>query len=151
MFGDQVGVSWTARRNSHDHSSKPVRVEALDEDFAYVLGLIVGDGCLSFRNRVILSSIDPDAVAAFEGLAARFGLHVFPNTRPCDYVIASSQLSALLAHLGLSLGTARTKRIPRAILTAPERLVAAFLSGPVRRRRDRRSPRRHDHVLDRVA
>jgi phosphate starvation-inducible protein PhoH/intein/homing endonuclease len=129
MFGDQVAVSWTAPLNPHDRSSKPVRIEALDEDLSYVLGLIVGDGCLSFRNRVILSSVDAEAVAAFKGLAARFGLHVFPNTRPCDYVIASSQLSALLGHLGLSLGTARTKHIPRAVLAATEGIVAAFLSG----------------------
>jgi phosphate starvation-inducible protein PhoH/intein/homing endonuclease len=129
LFGDQVGVSWKTARNPHDHTSKPVRIEALDAELSYVLGLIVGDGCLSFRNRVILSSVDADAVAAFKGLAARFGLHVFPNTGPCDYVIASSQLSGLFAHLGLSLGTARTKRIPRTILAAPEAIVAAFLSG----------------------
>ena len=129
VFGDQVEVSWQAKLSPHDHTSKPVRLDALDEDLSYVLGLIVGDGCLSFHNRVILSSADADAVAAFKGLAARFGLHVFPNTRPGDYVIASSQLSGLLAHLGLSLGTARTKRIPRAILAAPESIVASFLSG----------------------
>jgi intein/homing endonuclease len=130
MFGDRVGVGWAAALNAKDHSSRPVTIEMLDEDLAYLLGVIVGDGCLSFRNRVILSSADPEVVAAFRALAERLGLHVFPNiTRPYDHVIASSQLSALMAHLGLSLGTARTKRIPRAILAAPEAMVAAFLSG----------------------
>jgi phosphate starvation-inducible protein PhoH len=130
MFGDRVRLGWTARLNPKDHSSRPVNIETLDEELAYVLGLIVGDGCLSFRNRVILSSADPEAVCAFRAFAAGLGLHIFPNfARACDYVIASSQLYSLFGHLGLSLGTARTKRIPRAILTAPEPMVAAFLSG----------------------
>jgi phosphate starvation-inducible protein PhoH/intein/homing endonuclease len=130
MFGDRVGLGWTAPVRTKDHSSRPVAVETLDEELAYLLGLIVGDGCLRFRNRVILSSADREAVDAFHRLAARLGLHVFRNiTRAYDHVIAGSQLYSLLEHIGLSLGTARTKRIPRAILTAPEPLVAAFLSG----------------------
>jgi phosphate starvation-inducible protein PhoH/intein/homing endonuclease len=130
LFGDRVGLGWTARLNPHDHSSKPVSVEALDADLAYVVGLIVGDGCLTHRNRVILTSADTEVVACFKGLAARLGLHVFPNfARPYDYVIASSGLYQLLERLGLSLGTAHTKRIPAAILGAPEPIVSAFLSG----------------------
>jgi phosphate starvation-inducible protein PhoH len=130
LFGDRVGLGWTARLNPHDHSSKPVSVEALDADLAYVVGLIVGDGCLTQRNRVILSSADPEVVACFKGLAARLGLHVFPNhARPYDHVIASSGLYLLFERLGLSLGTAHTKRIPTAILAAPEPIVAAFMSG----------------------
>jgi len=130
FFGDKVGLGWTAQRHPNDRSSRPVTLETLDDDFAYILGLIVGDGCLTARNRVIVSSADPEVVAAFHGLAARLGLHVFPNfARRHDYVIASSQLYSLLEHVGLSLGTARTKRIPRALLAAPEPMVAAFLSG----------------------
>jgi phosphate starvation-inducible protein PhoH len=130
LFGDRVGLGWTARLNPHDHSSKPVSVETLDADLGYVAGLIVGDGCLTQRNRVILSSADPELVSCFKGLAARLGLHVFPNfARPYDHVIASSGLYLLLEHLGLSLGTAHSKRIPAAILAAPEPIVAAFLSG----------------------
>jgi intein/homing endonuclease len=130
LFGDRVGLGWTARLNPHDHCSKPVSVETLDADLAYVVGLIVGDGCLTQRNRVILTSADPEAVACFKALAARLGLHVFPNhARPYDHVIASSGLFLLLERLGLSLGAAHTKRIPQAILAAPEPIVASFLSG----------------------
>src|SRR6185369_15698929 len=130
LFGDRVGLGWTARTNPHDHSSKPVSVETLDADLSYVVGLIVGDGCLTQRNRVILTSADAEVVACFRALAARLGLHVFQNhARPYDYVIASSGLYLLLERMGLSLGTAPSKRIPRAILEAPEAIVAAFLSG----------------------
>ena len=130
LFGDRVGLGWTARLNPHDHCSKPVSVETLDAELAYVVGLLVGDGCLTQRNRVIFTSADPEAVACFKALAARLGLHVFPNhKRPYDHVIASSGLYRLLERLGVSLATAETKRFPRAILEAPEPIVASFLSG----------------------
>jgi phosphate starvation-inducible protein PhoH len=130
MFGDRVGLGWTAHLNPHDRSSKPVRLEALDDELAYVTGLLVGDGCLTSRNRIILSSADLAAVAAFRALASRLGLHVFLNgSRPYDHVTASSGLYELLSRLGLSTGPAKTKTIPHAILAAPERLMAAFLSG----------------------
>ena len=130
MFGDRIGLGYTVALDPHDHSSKPVHVEALDDGLAYLTGLLVGDGCLTARNRVILTSADPEAVAALHGFARRCGLHVFPNfNRPHDHVVASKGLYLLLERMGLSTGPARTKRIPHAILGAPERFVAAFLSG----------------------
>ena len=130
LFGTQTRVDFAPILPAKDHCSAPVKLEELDEEFAYFLGVMVGDGCLTARNRVILSSGDAAIVALFERIAARFGLKVFPNTdRPHDYVIASSQLRALLLHLGLSGGKAATKRVPAAILRAPQSLVAAFLSG----------------------
>ena len=63
-------------------------------------------------------------------MAARLGLHVFPGfDRPHDYVIASKGLYCLLEHMGLSTGTAEHEQMPRAVLAAPERIVAAFLAG----------------------
>ncbi|PYQ22448.1 MAG: hypothetical protein DMF81_12130, partial [Acidobacteria bacterium] len=130
LFGNRVGLGWTTRISPHDRCSKPINLETLDEDLAYVVGLIVGDGCLTQRNRIVLSSADPEVVSRFRELAARLGLHVFPNgSRPYDHVIASSGLYQLLERMGLSVGTARTKRIPHAILTAPEPIVASFLAG----------------------
>jgi phosphate starvation-inducible protein PhoH/intein/homing endonuclease len=130
MFGDRVGLGWTQRIGQHDHSSKPVCLEALDDELGYLCGLIVGDGCLTARNRVALTSADPEIVSAFRDIAGRLGLHVFPGfARPHDYIIASKGLYDLLEHIGLSTGTAISKRIPRAVLTAPEPIVAAFLSG----------------------
>jgi phosphate starvation-inducible protein PhoH len=132
MFGPQTAVEFRYQPNgAQDHTSKPVALAELDTEFAYMLGVLTGDGCLTFRNRVILSSADASIVAAFQTMAARFGLHVFRNgvNRPYDYIIASAQLYQLLAHLGMSLGKAATKRIPQAILTAPEAIVAAFLRG----------------------
>jgi phosphate starvation-inducible protein PhoH/intein/homing endonuclease len=130
MFGDRLGLGHSTTLNPHDRCSKPVQVECLDEDLAYLAGLLVGDGCLTTRNRIILSSADSEAVDAFRRAARKLGLHVLPNTtRPHDYVIGSSGLYALLERMGLSVGTAATNRIPHSVLGAPERFVSAFLSG----------------------
>jgi phosphate starvation-inducible protein PhoH/intein/homing endonuclease len=128
MFGERVGLGYTSHLGTLD-GSKPVHVEALDDHLAYLSGLLVGDGCLTWRNRVMLCSADAEAVGAFRELAARLGLHVFPGTRPYDHVVASKGLYLLFERMGLSTGIAGTKRIPHAILAAPERFVAAFLSG----------------------
>ncbi|MFL6227382.1 MAG: LAGLIDADG family homing endonuclease, partial [Pyrinomonadaceae bacterium] len=132
MFGSKTATDYSPAPSSpRDHSSKPVALEELDAPLAYMLGVLTGDGCLTFRNRVILSSSDVSIVEAFFEMATRFGLHVFRNggDRPYDYIIASSQLYRLLAHLGMSAGKAATKRVPRSILTAPEEIVTAFLCG----------------------
>ena len=132
LFGGSTAVSFEYLPcGPHDHSSKPVALDRIDEKFAYLMGVLTSDGCLTFPNRIILSSADETIVAAFYEMAMRFGLHVFRNggERPIDYIIASSQLYQLLAQLGMSTGRASTKCIPHSILAAPETVVAAFLRG----------------------
>ncbi|HJQ30622.1 MAG TPA: PhoH family protein [Pyrinomonadaceae bacterium] len=131
MFGSQTGITFNYTPNgSNDRSSKPVTLERLDESVAYMLGVLTGDGCLTFRNRVIISSADESIVSAFYETAARLGLHAFRNGQhPYDHIIASSHLYQLLAHLGMSTGKAATKCIPHAVLAAPEPVVASYLRG----------------------
>jgi phosphate starvation-inducible protein PhoH/intein/homing endonuclease len=131
MFGSHTSVSFAYQPNGTQDHAKSVELEEIDEQFAYMMGVLTGDGCLTFRNRIILSSADEAIVNAFYEMALRLGLHVFRNggNRPYDYIIASSQLYQLLTHLGLSTGKASTKRLPHAVLAAPESIVASFLRG----------------------
>jgi phosphate starvation-inducible protein PhoH/intein/homing endonuclease len=131
LWGRQTAIEFDDRPNGYRDHAKPIAIDQLDEDIAYLLGILVGDGCLTFKNRVILSSADPEILEHFQRMAERFGLHVFANggDRIDDRIIASSQLYQLLLHLGMSDGAAATKRIPSAILRAPEHLVVAFLQG----------------------
>ncbi len=132
MFGNRTAVDFEYQPNSpRDKSSKPVKLDCLDEEFAYFMGLLIGDGSMRRRNCVVLTSSDESIVAAFYKIASRFGLRVFRNNegRPYDYIIASVQLCQLLERLGLSTDKARTKRIPHSILAAPQEIIAAFLRG----------------------
>ncbi len=131
LFGRQTQTDFQYHPNGkHDHA-KPITMTRLDEEFAYFLGLLTGAGCLTFKNRVIVSSADREIIEAFQGIADRFNLRMFRNgaKRPYDRIIASSPLYQLLLSLGMSNGTAATKRIPHAILKAPEPIVIAFLQG----------------------
>jgi phosphate starvation-inducible PhoH-like protein len=128
MFGSRNKVEFQPKIHKNDKKSKPVNIECLDSDFAYILGLLVGDGCLTAKNRILLASIDEEIILAFKDFAERLNLHIFPNSDK-NFVIASSQLYQLLLFLGLSNGKAETKQIPKAILTAPQEVVSAFLSG----------------------
>jgi len=131
LFGEQTAIDFRYHQNSSQDHSKPIAVGRLDEEFSYFLGLLVGDGCLTFRNRIILSSADPEILDSFSKAAKRFGLHVFQSEkgRHYDRIIASSQLYQLLLHLGMSNGLAATKRVPSAVLQAPESCIVAFLQG----------------------
>lgn len=128
MFGSQTAIAFQYQASKNDKCSKCVEIERLDEEFAYIIGLLIGDGCLTVKNRVLLATIDDSVKSAFYEFAGRYGLHVFPNGEK-NLVIASSQFYQLLLHLGLSSGKAETKHIPKAILTAPQEIVSAFLSG----------------------
>ena len=133
MFGsaqaDRLPVSArTGRRTTRSRS--PSR--RLDEEMAYVLGLLTGDGCLTFRNRVILSSADPEIVGCFYRFAQKLGLKVFRNGvgRPYDHIIASAQLYQLLLGLGMTAGKAAEKRVPASGACALRvRSFGAFLRG----------------------
>jgi len=131
LFGQETRIDFQYQRNGPQDHSKPIQIGRLDEEFSYMLGVLTGDGCLISKNRVILSSADPEIHASFERIADRLGLHTFPNgvNRPYDRIIASSQLYQLLLSLGMSSGSAATKRVPSAILRAPAPFVVAFLQG----------------------
>ncbi|MBI5411038.1 MAG: PhoH family protein [Nitrospirae bacterium] len=131
LFGADTKIQFDYQRNTrHDHA-KPIQLDELDEEFAYFMGAITGDGCLTFRNRVILSSADGPILDCFYRTGARLGLHVFNNGvgRPYDRIIASSQLYQLLRDLGMTMGPAAEKCLPRSILRAPREIVAAYLRG----------------------
>ncbi|WP_447975532.1 PhoH family protein [Nitrospira sp. Kam-Ns4a] len=131
LFGSEVTIEFASRRNTRDHHAKPIHLESLDEEFAYFMGTLTGDGCLTLKNRVILSSADEPIVDCFYRTAGRLGLQVFNNGggRPHDRIIASSQLYQLLLDLGMTDHPAAEKCVPHSILRAPRQIVAAYLRG----------------------
>ena len=131
IFGRETEIRFEYRRSGRSDRARPIMVDRLDTELGYLLGVLTGDGCLTFRNRVILTSADPEIVDCFKAFADRLGLHVFPNggNRPHDHIIASAQLYQLLLTLGMSSGKAAEKRIPASVLRAPREVVSAFLRG----------------------
>ena len=123
MFGTRTTIDF------HDDPllPSPINISELDDEFAYLLGVIVGGGCLIQPHCISLTTADEPIVALWQSFAKRVGLPAFSEDQTSS--VASSQFYQLLLHLGLSNGAEHTKRIPQAILSAPQHLVAAFLRG----------------------
>jgi phosphate starvation-inducible protein PhoH/intein/homing endonuclease len=136
MFGSKTVVDFTYDRRSPQDHSRRIAIGHLDEQMAYFMGILTGDGNLTVRNRIGLSSMEPEVIAAFKNVALRFNLHVFLNhnqnyndwDQP-DRVVASCQLYQLLMSLGMPATTAPHKYVPMSILEAPEEIVRSFLRG----------------------
>lgn len=130
LFGKQVAVNFRYERSLGDQTSHPVQLDRIDEEIAYFLGLMVGDGCMRGRNRVIFTSADIFLREAFERVLRRWGLRWSCNPgRPYDMVVYSRQLHHLLLHLGVTGCLAHQKQMPACILRAPRPMVVAFLQG----------------------
>jgi phosphate starvation-inducible protein PhoH/intein/homing endonuclease len=132
MFGHRTEVDFLYRRSAPQDHSRPIAIGHLDEELAYFMGILTGDGNLTERNRVGLSSAEPEVIEAFKRTAHRFGLHFFLNYNDSDqpdHVIGSSQLYRLLRELGMSTSTAPHKDVPDSIMAAPESIVCSFLRG----------------------
>jgi phosphate starvation-inducible protein PhoH/intein/homing endonuclease len=133
MFGSRMTTDFVFARSGPMDRSRPIFAAHLDEQLAYFMGIITGDGNLTVPDRLGLSSREHEVVRSFEAMAARFGVHVFlswtPDKTSADHVIASSQLYRLLMELGMTSAKAPSKRVPHSILEGPEENARAFLRG----------------------
>jgi len=102
----------------------------LTPDLAYWLGLLIGDGTITYRNAIVFSTKDPFLAEQFCELSERlFGYTPTHKANGKDYSISSTYLRRWLHEIGLDYATAATKRTPRCILCAPRECVVAYLQG----------------------
>ncbi len=104
----------------------------LTRELSYVMGLLVGDGTLTYRNYLVLTSADVPLVSAFELVISNgFGYRVrcSPKANHFDCRIGSRPIRLFFEELGLGYVTATAKRIPACILSAPRPILRAFLQG----------------------
>ena len=100
-------------------------------DAAYLMGVLTGDGCLTIRNRIILSAADSEIIDRAQDIARNVLGATFSktNSRPYDYEIRNAEAKARLISWGLSETYAEGKRIPEWIRIAPKEYVVAYLRG----------------------
>ncbi|MDE1975284.1 MAG: ATP-dependent zinc metalloprotease FtsH [Patescibacteria group bacterium] len=104
---------------------------AVEPDMAYMLGILVGDGCLTVKNRVVVTTADPEVLDRVQNASNRYFGEPFAKTasRPYDYELRSATAKRQLVALGLSETYAEFKRVPKTIMSAPEPVVRLFLKG----------------------
>ncbi|MBI3318913.1 MAG: ATP-dependent metallopeptidase FtsH/Yme1/Tma family protein [Candidatus Omnitrophica bacterium] len=105
--------------------------EWVDPETAYLLGLLVGDGGTTIRNRISFTSQDAQLVDFVRGYArSRYGYEIHKaSSRMYDYTLMHEPLRQDLLRMGLLESYADGKRIPEWVLLSTKPVVAAFLRG----------------------
>jgi ATP-dependent metalloprotease FtsH len=100
-------------------------------DAAYMLGVLVGDGCLTVKDRICLTAADSEVLSQVQGTVKDLFSTEFSKTssRPYDYELRSIEVKTVLRNWGLEETYARNKHVPEWIRIAPKPFVTAFLRG----------------------
>jgi DNA mismatch repair protein MutS len=102
----------------------------IDRELAYVIGLLIGDGTLTYKNDINFSNIDQELINNFSRIMYKqFGCFVKTKKNNKDHVISSKQIRLFFEKIGLDYNNSLNKTIPKCILAAPKNIVKEFLSG----------------------
>ncbi len=102
-----------------------------DEKTAYFLGLLIGDGGLTIKNRVFFTNSHPELVEFVKKyLRDYFKLELKEvKSRKYDWEVCDKNLKEKLKEWGIGEEHAFLKEIPESILFGPKEFQAAFLRG----------------------
>ncbi len=100
-------------------------------DVAYLLGVLTGDGGLTTKDRISLTTADADILATIQKTARTVLGGEFSKTssRPYDYELRSVSAKQKLREWGLEETYARNKHVPEWVRLAPKAHVVAYLRG----------------------
>ncbi|MEZ0396189.1 MAG: LAGLIDADG family homing endonuclease [Anaerolineales bacterium] len=129
LWGEETRIRF--ERPAPYGSQKSYRLpETLTPDLAYWLGLLTGDGTLTYRQAVTFSTADKSLADEFCRIAEeQFGYPVQAKTNGKDWSISSKEIRLFLEHLGMGYTGAAGKCVPAAVLRAPRPIVVAYLQG----------------------
>lgn len=102
--------------------------EVMSEELALIIGYLIGDGCVSRRDRVIFSNIDEDILNRYALYIGSLGLTLRKENK-CDYVCYGLGFRDFLCQLGFDYIKSDKKKIPNCIMRAPKNIVRKTLQG----------------------
>lgn len=119
-------------RNKNQYKVKHIDVpKEIDENLAYYLGLLQGDGCLTLKSGVIFTSVDDELRDFFINYNKQiFGVDTFKRSEEkYDYIMNSVYVREYLRQIGMGFEKSNEKVIPNSIMGAPKNIVSKFLRG----------------------
>lgn len=138
LFGDNVEIDhndqlirWTEQLSRQKKSHLNIRSmpKVLTSDFAYIIGLLIGDGCLTRENIIGFTNADNDIVQKYcDYMSRTFGSKIRKSNK-YDYIISDVYLRKYLNLLGLEICDAHGKQIPSCILRSTKEIQKQFLRG----------------------
>jgi intein/homing endonuclease len=103
----------------------------IDENLAYLIGLLIGDGTLTYKHAINFTSKDPFLKDEFYRIIKElFGYDVkSKGENKCEHFVSSLYIRDFLNYLGLNYCPAHEKVIPECLLRAPKKIIIALLQG----------------------
>ncbi len=134
VWGNIVCLPQLDVKPQRSDAKQPKLPKTLTPDFAYILGVMVGDGCMLQKNYVNFTTNDYEIVDAFERWCKSIGLELDkPKTdtrgNRYDYRINSITLKRWLQGLGLKAVKSYQKEVPYIVMQSTQENIRAFLSG----------------------
>lgn len=142
LFGNNVNIDRNDELNSWiDGLSKQAKWQIirhktpdyLDKDLSYIIGVLIGDGCLTRDDLIILSTKDDYILNKFcEVMERNFSINrdnIKYKNGTVDYVLYGKYIRKYFELIGLKKTNAWGKEIPDIIMTSNKDNVSSFLSG----------------------
>ncbi len=102
----------------------------VDEDTAYLMGLLTGDGHIASHSKIVLSNKEKDIISFFESYLNKRGIELHHSkSRKYDHYINNKDFADNMHSLGIAAVPSYQKRVPHAVMRAKPEIVRAFLSG----------------------
>lgn len=116
--------------NYYQNTKKYPLPNELSEDLAYLLGLLIGDGTMTYNLSYVFSTADEFLKNEFIRIhQCLFNYKPELKMNKIDMSVTSRFLRDFLDFLGLKYHQGHEKEIPAKILKAPKNIVRAFLQG----------------------
>lgn len=119
--GDDVVIQFGARMFGN--------LNLVDQDTAYLMGVLTGDGNMSHSSRVGLTNIDPEIIKFFKKYVNDHYNKSAITKNKQSYLVANWDFKKYLYQMGMSYLLSFDKIIPPTILQSPEEVQKAFLKG----------------------
>jgi ATP-dependent metalloprotease FtsH len=102
-----------------------------DVSVSYMLGVLTGDGSLTTKDRIALTTTDAEILEAVQAVSEKYLGARFEKTtsRPYDYELRSHAAKSIVHSFGLEETYARNKKVPGWVRIAPREYVVAYLRG----------------------
>jgi AAA+ superfamily predicted ATPase/intein/homing endonuclease len=127
---DEVHVNeWVAVGYGSDQFGNYTKIP--NKDVAYLMGVLTGDGCLTIKDRILLSTADNEVLEKMQEVAKEYLEGEFHKIKGenYDYELRSVEAKMQLREWGMEESYAKSKKIPEWIRIAPKEYVVAFLRG----------------------
>ncbi|MFX0050496.1 MAG: LAGLIDADG family homing endonuclease, partial [Candidatus Hermodarchaeota archaeon] len=129
LWGTKTQINYKPPEYHHNVKIYPLPTK-LTKDLSYLLGLLVGDGTLTYDKEYNFSTGDSFLKSEFKRINQElFKAEVGLKKNKIDHFVSSRFIRDFLRYLGLKYHKSHEKKIPECVLESPKSIVRSFFQG----------------------